>query len=178
MSTVLFRLAIVFLTSICLVTTSLMPNVPAEAADATVTQVSGDLVTTENGLAVAGATISLIQGTTVATTTTSDATGHYTFTNVTPGIYTLRISAQGLQTTEISNVVATSGGSTAIRTALPRQRSESQGLNEIGHVTATSQGVADLIGTSTIKYNLDPTELQQQGYLKAGDYSAKYPALT
>ena len=95
-----------------------MPIVPAEAADATVTQVSGDLVTTENGLAVAGATISLMQGTSVAATTTSDANGHYEFTNLTPGIYALRISAQGLQTTEIDNVVATSGGSAAIRTAL------------------------------------------------------------
>lgn len=157
--------------------TSLMPIVPAEAADATVTQVSGDLVTTENGLAVAGATISLMQGTTVAATTTSDANGHYEFTNLNPGIYALRISAQGLQTTEIDNVVATSGGSAAIRTALSRQRSESEGLNEIGRVTATSQSTADLVGTSTIKYNLDPTQLQQQGYLKAGDALGQLPGV-
>ena len=104
--------------SFCIVTTTLTPSVPAEATDATVTQVSGDLVTAENGLPVSGATISLVQGSTVVATATSDTNGHYTFGNVTPGIYTLRISAQGLQTTEISNVLAGTGGSIAIRTTL------------------------------------------------------------
>lgn len=177
MRTALARVALAFLASFCIVTTTLTPSVPAEAADATVTQVSGDLVTAENGLPVSGATISLVQGSTVVATATSDTNGHYTFGNVTPGIYTLRISAQGLQTTEISNVLAGTGGSIAIRTTLPRQRTEAGGIQEIGRVTAKSQSLTDLIGTSTIKYNVDPIQLQQQGFLKAGDALGALPGV-
>ena len=44
-------------------------------------------------------------------------------------------------------------------------------------MTAKSQSLTDLIGTSTIKYNVDPIQLQQQGFLKAGDALGALPGV-
>lgn len=146
-------------------------------AQAAAAQINGTIVSQEGGLGISGASVTLMQGSTTVATATTNSTGNFTFPNVTPGEYRVTIRATGYTQTRVDSVVVISGGSTAVRTPLRRAgTSTSGGLTEIGRTNATSRSSA-LPSTATIQYNVDPVQIQSQGFLKAADAIAQLPGV-
>ena len=139
--------------------------------------IAGTLVTQDNGLAIGNATVTLVQGGTTIAMTTSDGNGRWSFTNEPPGIYSVVIHALGYETTRVDDITALGGSTAQIQTALLRAKTESSsGLREIGATRATANG-STLASTTTIQYDLDPDQLQSQGYLKAADAIGQIPGV-
>ena len=154
-------------------------NVSLVAADAqaATAAISGVVVAQNNGLGVAGATVTLSQGNTVVATTTTNADGQYTFAQEPAGEYSIAVAATGFGGTRIDNVVAAPGANATIRTPLLRSTtSESSNYREIGRTSAGVQG-STLAASTTIQYNLDPSQIQQQGFLKAADAIGQLPGV-
>ena len=77
--------------------------------------------------AIANAKVELTNsGTKVARETQTNDSGIYRFDAVDPGTYTLRVSANGFQTSQVSNFTVVAGGTAAVDTAL-----------EVGQITNT-----------------------------------------
>ena len=139
--------------------------------------IAGTLVTQDNGLAIGNATVTLVQGGTTIAMTTSDGNGRWSFTNEPPGIYSVVVHALGYETTRVDDITALGGSTAQIQTALLRAKTESSsGLREIGATRATANG-STLASTTTIQYDLDPDQLQSQGYLKAADAIGQIPGV-
>lgn len=84
---------------IALVPAVVAPNAAAQISSAAVNGIVRD----QTGAAVPGATVTLQnEATTVARTTTTNDGGNYAFPSVTPGRYTLRISAPSFQTEQVA----------------------------------------------------------------------------
>ena len=78
--------------------------------------ITGTVVANLTGAAISGATVSLSPG---GLRTTTNANGGFTFTNVTPGTYTLTVSSGLYQTsTQSVTVVAGQTWSTTVRLRL------------------------------------------------------------
>jgi outer membrane receptor protein involved in Fe transport len=140
------------------------------------TTISGVVTSQDNGLPVAGATVTLYQGTTVVATATTDSAGAYTFAQEPAGEYGLGFQAEGFGATRINDVVVT-GENTTVRTPLLRAGTNNSGnLRVIGQSTSGVQG-STLAASSTIQHNLDPAQLEQQGFLKAADALGQLPGV-
>jgi outer membrane receptor for ferrienterochelin and colicin len=140
------------------------------------TTISGVVTSQDNGLPIAGVTVTLYQGATVVATATTDAGGAYTFAQEPAGEYGLGFQAEGFGATRINDVVVT-GASTTIRTPLLRAGTNNSGnLRVIGQSTSGVQG-STLAASSTIQHNLDPAQLEQQGFLKAADALGQLPGV-
>ena len=78
----------------------------------TVAATSGDVSGTvlgPSGSAISGATVRLLSGTTEVATTSTNVTGQFTFTGVSPGSYTIRVEASGFES-KTTSVSVTAGG--------------------------------------------------------------------
>jgi len=85
-----------------------------------------------------------------------------------PGDYTVGIEATGFGATRVNDVVAAAGTNAVIRTPLLRAAtSGSSSYREIGRTTSGVGGITPA-ATSTIQHNIDPSQIQQQGFLKSG----------
>jgi outer membrane receptor for ferrienterochelin and colicin len=146
------------------------------AAQATTTTISGVVVSQDTGLGIAGASVTLYQGTTVVTTATTDGNGAYTFAQEPAGFYTIGVAANGFGATRVNDVVAAAGTSATIRTPLLRATTDSSSYREIGRTTSGVQG-STLAASSTIQHNLDPNQLLMQGFLKSADAIAQLPGV-
>jgi hypothetical protein len=105
---------------------------PLWAQTTTTTSVVTGTVTDPSGAVVPGATLTLVNKNTNQTlTATTDASGHYVFPAVAPGPYTLRVTAKGFQTTEVSNLNVVIGKPSTVNVTL-----------QIGEVTQTVQVTA------------------------------------
>jgi hypothetical protein len=169
------RAAIAFATALFLIDGS-VPLVPAEAADATGATVNGSVVSADNGLAIPGATVSLYLGTAQAAQTTTDADGQYDFSGVQPGLYSIVITAQGRETTRVDNVYLSAGSTQSVRTPVAIARTNADTIREIGRTTGTSNATT-LASSAVIQHDLDPVQLEQQGYIKAGDALGQLPGV-
>ena len=79
----------------------------------TVAATSGDVSGTvlgPSGSAISGATVRLLSGTTEVATTSTNVTGQFTFTGVSPGSYTIRVEASGFESKTTSVSVTAGGG--------------------------------------------------------------------
>ena len=79
------------------------------------------ITSTNDGTGVSGVTVNLTlnsTGTVVASTTTTDSSGDYTFTNVTPGDYILTASKIRFWSDNSTSVTVTAGASTITNRAL------------------------------------------------------------
>ncbi len=143
-------------------------------APAAGTVVTGRILETSAGLPVTGATVALRQGETVVASTTTSAGGSFSFAGVAPGDYTLLITANGYQTTLVP----------ALRVEPGQNRVEMQaaltpvaaGLKQIAVVSVASDTA--LAATATINKNLNPSILQDQNYMRAGDALGTIPFVT
>lgn len=148
----------------------------AALAQTSASQIDGTIVAQDGGFGLGGATITLAQGTTTIATTTTDAGGNFRFPNVAPGEYSVTVRATGYSATRIDSVVVVNGVASTVRTPLRRAQTDTGGLTQIGRTSATSRGSA-LASTATIQYNIDPDQIQSQGFLKAGDAIAQQPGV-
>jgi outer membrane receptor for ferrienterochelin and colicin len=155
-------------------------TMPAAASDSlaqtqATSTISGTVVTQDNGLSLGGATVVLYRGTSVVATTKTNANGQYSFTEP-AGVYSVVVSANGYQTTRVDDVATLSGSSSAVRTSLLRESTSSSQLREIGSARASLLGNT-LASSTTIQHNLDPQEIQNQGFLKAADALGQVPGV-
>jgi outer membrane receptor protein involved in Fe transport len=147
------------------------------SAQASATQISGTIVSQDSGLGISGATLVLTQGPNVFATTTTNALGNFSFPNVAPGEYSVTIRATGYTQTRIESIVVVNGTTTAVRTPLRRaQTNNTGGIREIGRTNATSRATS-VASTATIQYNVDPDQIQSQGFFKAADAVAQLPGV-
>jgi outer membrane receptor for ferrienterochelin and colicin len=148
----------------------------AALAQVASTQINGSIVAQDGGFGISGATVNLVQGNNTDATTVTDPAGNFRFSNVTPGEYSVSIRANGYSSTRIDGVVVVTGTATAVRTPLRRAQTNTGGLREIGRTSATTRATT-LASTATIQYNVDPNQIQSQGFLKAGDAIAQQPGV-
>lgn len=155
-----------------------MRSSPALAADAVATaKITGTVITQENGLPISGASVTLDRGDSVIATTTTDADGAYVFDSEPAGEYGIVFRATGYEGARIASVVAGPGSTSTIRTVLARSDiSSSQTLREIGSVKSSLRGDT-LAATSTIQHDLNPAQIQAQGFLKAADAFGQVPGV-
>ncbi len=129
MSSVL-RFVLALFTSLAFIFANPLPA-PAQAA-ATVNGTVAD----ESGAAIAGATVTL-KGPTLKTTT-SDATGAFTFSSVTPGVYVLSVTKAGYTTAVQNDVVLLGGQTTSLAVRIGATSFSS--LRTIASVRANGRG--------------------------------------
>jgi|GEM_PF-1270494 Carboxypeptidase regulatory-like domain/TonB-dependent Receptor Plug Domain len=135
------------------------------------TPVSGRIYDAQGGLPVPNATVELDQGTLKVATTKTDSNGGFTFPRVSPGTYTLLITAGGYQTSRSNTFVVEYGEpSVTFQGAIFR----STGLKTIAQVSTTG----GLQATATLNDNLSPSVLQDQNYVRAGDALGTLPFIT
>ncbi len=138
------------------------------------TVVAGRIFETSAGLPVASATVELRQGTNIIATTTTKQDGSFTFENVAPGDYSLQVSANRYVTSLIPALRVEAGQDRVeLRTALTPSIT---GLREIAVVAVNSSRA--LASTATINENLNPSILQDQNYMRAGDALGTLPWVT
>jgi TonB dependent receptor/Carboxypeptidase regulatory-like domain/TonB-dependent Receptor Plug Domain len=149
-------------------------QVPAAKAAAVTSTIVGTIVT-QDGLSINNANVTLYQGTSVIATTTSNSDGQYTFV-APPGEYVIVIRANGYQGTRVDNVQALSASTATIHTPLLRTTSNGSQLHEIGS-TSTRLNAQTVQSSTTIQHNLDPQQIADQGFLKAGDALGQVPGV-
>jgi outer membrane receptor for ferrienterochelin and colicin len=145
-------------------------------AQAQTAVISGVVVSQNNGLGIAGATVTLYRGSAVIVTVTSRSDGSYTFPQEPAGEYSLTFSATGFGNTRVDDVVATAGASSTVRTPLLASTANSDSVRVIGRTTAGVDG-STLAASSTIQHNIDPEDIQDQGFLKAADALGQLPGV-
>jgi outer membrane receptor protein involved in Fe transport len=129
--------------------------------------IAGLVVDQVNGLSVAGATVTLYFGDAVAGSAKSDQHGAFTFTSVTPGVYSVAIAAPGYATARSRTFTVAVGAKTDVDVTVSHGSESSQSsLKTIGVVTAT--GTSALSSTTTITKSVDPTLLQKENYIGFG----------
>jgi outer membrane receptor protein involved in Fe transport len=134
--------------------------------------VSGRIFSAQGGLPIAGATIELDEGPTTIATTTTDANGNFSFPRVSPGVYSVLISAQGFQTSRSNNFEIEFGQpSYSFQTAI----FPATGLKTIAHVSTA--GTAALQTTSTINEHLNPELLQSEDFNRSVDALITLPGV-
>ncbi len=152
------------------------PAPPAPATSAASATIEGTVVANDNGLPVSGAEVTLYRGETRLMRTTTDRDGRYAFANEPQGEYGVVIHATGYQRTRVDNVLVTSG-STTLRTPLLIEKAGTNAtLREIGSTRTAATG-STLAASTTIQHDLDPDQLESQGYLKAADALGQLPGV-
>jgi len=141
----------------------------AALAQATAGTISGSVVTQENGLGVAGATVELDRGAEAVSSKKTDDSGHYSFVSVQPGVYRLLINATGYSATRVETVAVGAGATAVIRTPLALAATGESSLRVIGSTNTTVNAASKLAASSTIQFNLDPQDIALQGFTNAAD---------
>lgn len=133
--------------------------------------ITGVLLDRDGGLPISHGTVTLYQGSTAVTSTTTKSNGTFTLANVAPGVYFVAYEALGYGTRRSNDVIVTAGSSTDLRTLLARSATATgNNLREIGRVSAASTvGNGTLATSTTIQQNLSSEVLQRQGYTRVGD---------
>ncbi len=146
----------------------------AVADTASGTSVVGSIVDTDGGLAIPGAGIDLYcQGAHVQHTTTA-RDGSFFFNDVTPGVCTLLVTASGYQLARSANIPVAAGARVEFRVALTRI-SSAAAARTIGRVIVAASNT--LQTSSTINTHIDPSILQTQNYMRAGDALISVPGV-
>ena len=149
----------------------------AAFAQSTTGTISGSVVTQENGLGVSGATVELDRGSEAVATQKTDEHGQYVFANVSPGVYSLLVLATGYALTRVETVAVAAGATALIRTPLVQSATGESTLRVIGSTNTTVNAASKLAASSTIQFNLDPQNLELQGFTKAADALGEVPGV-
>ncbi len=138
------------------------------------TDVTGRVLDAGNGLPLAGATVQFMQGNKLIAETKSSADGSFTFKSEPQGIYNLIIFAAGYARARSGDLVLLSNERT-VQVQVPLGRATDQNLRTIASVNV--RGRAALQTSTTINASIDPSILQTQNYMRAGDALATVPGL-
>jgi hypothetical protein len=161
-----------FLAAFLAVLTCCAPGlVSAQASGSTV---MGRILEISAGLPVSGAKVELRKGDAVISSTTTASDGSFTIGGVSPGTYSLFVSANNYNSAVIPGVVVEPGQPTVLlQTALVPGTG---GLKTIASTTISSR--AALSTSATINSNLDPSVITDQNYARAGDALSTLPFVT
>lgn len=140
------------------------------------TDILGRVLDVGSGLPVSGATVTLYQGSKRIADARAAANGAFAFKDEPQGIYNLSIAAAGYQPVVSDDfVVTTAQAEVDFQFTLQPLRAHSSGLRTIASVNVG--GRADLQTSTTINKSIDPSVLQSQNYMRAGDALATVPGL-
>ena len=142
-------------------------SAPAEAAT-----ISGRVVDANNALPVVGAQVQLRQGN-VSQSTTTDASGRYTFTTV-PGIYSVTTRARGYGLSE-TNDVAVLAGSTALNATL--RAATTSGQSDLSTIARTTTSARALSAATTISRQISLSAVTSTGQIRVGDQLGTLPGV-
>jgi hypothetical protein len=137
---------------------------PAAAqSPAPATAVDGRVVDAQTGLALPGASVSVVGR---PATTTTDSTGTFHVLGLAPGMYTLRVTHAGYQPGDADNITLTSATAATVTLSLQAVTTGSR-LTTIGRSSTTLSSA--LQKASTIYRSLDTEALIENGTFRAGD---------
>ncbi|HEY6326698.1 MAG TPA: TonB-dependent receptor [Candidatus Cybelea sp.] len=125
--------------------------------------VTGRVLSTSNGLPVAGASVELDRNGGKVAATTTGVSGGFRFQNEPAGEYSLVVAANGFVTTR-QDVLVTSGQS---QVSLQLAIAPTRGLREIAAVSVSAQ--AALQASTTINEHVNAINVQTQNYARIGD---------
>lgn len=145
------------------------PSVLSTQLNATI---SGGVVDRDGSLPVSGATLELIQGTTVVATTRSDKFGIFKFPPVPPGTYVVQVLAPGYGTVHSDPIPASSG--TQDITLVLQRTSTAGAVKNIGRVVVSTHA-AGLQTTTTIQAVADPKLMQRTSQIRMAEGLGKLP---
>jgi YD repeat-containing protein len=119
-------------------------------------KLTGTITSSASGAVVSGATVKSFQAGVVKGTVTTSAAGVYTLSSMVPGVYDLAISAAGLGTTVVPNVIATAGTTTTTNAVLPSSPGSvsgtitlADGVTAVNAATVTASQFSETAGTGT-----------------------------
>ncbi|MBV8728011.1 MAG: carboxypeptidase regulatory-like domain-containing protein, partial [Candidatus Eremiobacteraeota bacterium] len=163
------RQSIAFILSLVCCTTTML--LPAGAQQETSSAISGIVVDQANGLPITGALVETVGP--AAKSATTDASGRFALSALKSGVYQLRITHAGYQTT-LSEALTLSGGATSgITLALARQQTGATTLREIGSTTVHAS--QSLQRSSVIYHSASAEAIERSGFYRTGDYLRTLP---
>jgi outer membrane receptor for ferrienterochelin and colicin len=136
----------------------------------------GTIVDQKTGLAIGHATVVLKRGTTTVATTTADAAGHYRYSGIGAGVYTLDITAEGYGTSHSDDIVVPPDEAVRLTTAIVAQTTGTQNLRVIGSVSANGNG-GGLQRTTVISSNISADLIAAEGFSRVGDALVTLPGV-
>jgi hypothetical protein len=145
-------------------------------AQGEVSSITGLVIAQKNALAISGATVILARGGTRVSTTQTDASGRFTFSNVVPGIYDVTIGARGFAPTSSTGVVVSGGSTVTLNSALAAAQTSVSNLRMIGRVSAASRSA--LASATTITQSLSAANLVSTGQIRVVDQLKTLPGVT
>jgi outer membrane receptor protein involved in Fe transport len=152
------------------------PGGSSTTAAAQNSSITGAVVDQQTGLPLSNATVSLFQGPKRIAQTTTNAKGAFAFQEP-GGIYDIVVDAQGYQSSRASDEALTGSSAINVSIVLPRATSGSQGIREIGHVSASSSRNA-LATTTVVNRNISGDLIGRESNLRVGDALLAQPGLT
>ncbi len=148
-----------------------MPATGAFAQTADTGTVSGIVVDASSGLPLNGANVSSV-GQSVQRTTT-DGSGRFSVTDLPLGVYQLRVTLAGYQTTLSDSFTVLKGSSPTVTLSITREREGNTSLREIGR---TSVRAAESLQKSSVIYKDASAEsIEREGFYRVGDYLRSLP---
>lgn len=133
--------------------------------------ITGRVISTSNGLPVAGASVELDRNGTKVATTTTGASGDFRVPNEPAGEYSLVISADGFVTTRQDVLVEGEQAQVSLQLAIAPTR----GLREIAAVSVSAQSA--LQTSTTINEHVNAMNVQTQNYARIGDALVGLPGV-
>jgi outer membrane receptor protein involved in Fe transport len=141
----------------------------AAAASSTVT---GTVADRQTGLPLSGALVRIV---TLGISATTDSSGAFTFANVAPGNYVLRIERDGYQPSDSDSISLGPGQSVSVTLAVQRVPSGGNALKVIGQTTVRAGET--LQKASTFYRTLNTETLALDGTFRAADALRRLPGL-
>lgn len=157
----------------------MFPSTPvaAQSASDAGSSVVGTVVDQRNALSIPSASVSLSQGGKVVDTQKTDASGHFAFRNVRPGIYDLTVRATGFFGTATSDVVV--GGENSTITVNAALSTATGTVTDTTRVIGGTTGSARdaLAAATTISQTVNVQNTVKTGQIRVTDQLATLPAI-
>jgi len=143
-----------------------LPSSPGTVA------ITGSVVDRDGSIPISGATVELVQNTTIVASTKADQFGAFTLPAVKPGTYVIVVRAQGYGTVRSDAIQVTTD---TVNLSLIMQRTQTAGaVRTIGHIVVSSHA-AGLQTTTTIQSVADPKLAQRTNQIRMAETLGKLP---
>ncbi|MBV9495001.1 MAG: carboxypeptidase regulatory-like domain-containing protein, partial [Acidobacteria bacterium] len=145
--------------------------------------IGGTVSNASNGAPISGAVVELIRDGVVVATTTTDASGHYTFNGVTPGNYSVRFSATGFGTSTLPATVSPNQPLTLNASLTPNPPPNTDGslggtVTNAANGTPISGALVELISNGNVVASTSTNASGQYSFptVQQGSYSVRFSA--
>ena len=145
------------------------------AQGAATATVSGVVLDQRNALPISGATIVVSQNGKPVASTTTNGFGHYTISGITPGVYSVFVSAPGYDASSNTDIAFLGGETLTLDASLLLSPTSAQtGLTVIGHTSTSTNALA---AATTISQSISVEDLTRTGQIRIGDQLATLPGV-